>query len=233
MKKTRKLTQRNAENTLSSRKTEIFISAVITATFLSAVPSTADMVLIVGNDGSLAQYESSVVVNFGAPKSAKKIKVLPQASSGSSPKLYSPKPKSEVLEAITATGLKYARSPALRESGLRVSDWLALFRANIEIESAYKVNARSHVGAIGLGQLMPETARALNVNPHNWKQNLDGSARYLLSMLGKFGSKEMALAAYNAGPGAVEKYGGIPPYKETQGHVVKVLRVYKKLKGEA
>lgn len=60
-------------------------------------------------------------------------------------------------------------------------------------------------------------------------QNLDGSARYLANMLDKFGTKELALAAYNAGPGAVETHGGIPPYRETQNHVVKVVGVYQRI----
>ena len=69
-------------------------------------------------------------------------------------------------------------------------------------------------------------AEQLGVDPYDAKQNLDGSARYLLTQLHDFGSAELALAAYNAGPGAVLKYGGIPPYEETKGHVSKVLSVY-------
>jgi soluble lytic murein transglycosylase-like protein len=79
---------------------------------------------------------------------------------------------------------------------------------------------------------MPATARELGVDPHVMKQNLDGSARYLLSLLGEFKSPELALAAYNAGPSAVKKHGGIPPYKETQGHVRKVMAVWKRLNME-
>ncbi|SFO25987.1 Transglycosylase SLT domain-containing protein [Roseovarius lutimaris] len=128
--------------------------------------------------------------------------------------------------------MRYASHPALRRAGLSVTEWRLLFRANIEIESAYNVGARSQVGAIGLGQLMPETARDLNVDPHNWQQNLDGSARYLLMMLVQFGDARLALAAYNAGPDAVTRNNGIPPYRETQNHVSRVLAVFNRLEGE-
>lgn len=141
-------------------------------------------------------------------------------------------PRPEILQAIDATAMRYASHPALRRAGLSVTEWRLLFRSNIEIESDYNTNVRSSVGAIGLGQLMPETARDLNVDPHNWQQNLDGSARYLLMMLVQFGDAQLALAAYNAGPNAVEQYAGIPPYRETQNHVSRVLAVFNRLEGE-
>jgi membrane-bound lytic murein transglycosylase MltF len=141
-------------------------------------------------------------------------------------------PRPEILQAIDATAMRYASHPALRRVGLSVTEWRLLFRSNIEIESGYNTNVRSSVGAIGLGQLMPETARDLNVDPHNWQQNLDGSARYLLMMLVQFGDAQLALAAYNAGPNAVEQYAGIPPYRETQNHVSRVLAVFNRLEGE-
>lgn len=138
-------------------------------------------------------------------------------------------PRPEVLAAIDDVGMRYAGHPSLRAAGMSVTEWLSFFRANIEIESGYRQSAVSSVGAIGLGQLMPATAAKLGVNPNDMHQNLDGSARYMLMLLGRFGSKELALAGYNAGPGAVEKYGGIPPYRETQGHVRKVMSVFQKL----
>jgi soluble lytic murein transglycosylase-like protein len=98
-----------------------------------------------------------------------------------------------------------------------------LFLRLVQQESGWKPAARSHKGAIGLAQLMPGTARTLGVNPNDPKQNLEGGARYLKQMYNKFGSWRLALAAYNAGPGAVEKYNGIPPFKETKNYVRKIL----------
>jgi soluble lytic murein transglycosylase-like protein len=90
-------------------------------------------------------------------------------------------------------------------------------------ESGWNPTARSHKGAIGLAQLMPGTARQLGVDPHDPEQNLRGGARYLAAQYRRFGSWRLALAAYNAGPGAVEKHGGVPPFRETQGYVVAIL----------
>ena len=138
----------------------------------------------------------------------------------------------ELLRAIETTALRYAGHGALRRAGLSVTDWALLYRANIEIESAYNPAALSPAGAIGLGQLMPDTARDLGVDPRDMAQNLDGSARYLLMMLEQFGDGRLALAAYNAGPEAVTRHGGIPPYQETQGHVARVTAVFQRLRGD-
>lgn len=98
-----------------------------------------------------------------------------------------------------------------------------LFLRLVQQESAWKSEAVSHKGAIGLAQLMPATARKLGVNPRDPRQNLDGGARYLRRMYDKFGTWRLALAAYNAGPGAVEKHGGIPPFRETRTYVRRIL----------
>lgn len=94
-----------------------------------------------------------------------------------------------------------------------------LFLRLIQQESGWNPHAKSNKGALGLAQLMPQTARTLGVNPNDPHQNLEGGARYLRQMYNKFGTWRLALAAYNAGPGAVEKYGGVPPYKETKNYV--------------
>jgi hypothetical protein len=140
-------------------------------------------------------------------------------------------PQPAILTALQETALRYGGHAALRQAGLSVSDWLTLFQANIEVESAYRPAAVSSAGAIGLGQLMPGTARDLGVDPHDLTQNLDGSARYLLAMLARFGTPELALAAYNAGPDAVARHGGIPPFTETQNHVRRVMAVRDRLIG--
>ncbi|WP_092646613.1 lytic transglycosylase domain-containing protein [Jannaschia faecimaris] len=104
---------------------------------------------------------------------------------------------------------------AARRNGVPEDLFLRLVRQ----ESGWNPNARSHKGAMGLAQLMPGTARGLGVDPRNPAQNLDGGARYLAMQYRTFGSWRLALAAYNAGPGAVERHGGIPPYRETRNYV--------------
>ncbi|NDV97985.1 lytic transglycosylase domain-containing protein [Yangia sp. PrR002] len=94
-----------------------------------------------------------------------------------------------------------------------------LFLRLVQQESGFNPKALSHKGAIGLAQLMPFTARKLGVDPHDPAQNLEGGARYLQEQFRKFGSWRLALAAYNAGPGAVEKHKGVPPYRETMNYV--------------
>lgn len=94
-----------------------------------------------------------------------------------------------------------------------------LFLKLVQQESGWNDKALSHKGAIGLAQLMPGTARLLRVNPHDPYENLDGGARYLAEQYRTFRSWQLALAAYNAGPKAVEKYGGVPPFEETRNYV--------------
>lgn len=158
------------------------------------------------------------------------VTTAPTVSTSNAPRIV--RGRDEVEAMIVAVGSEYIGHPALRTVGMTGQQWLMFFRANIQIESAFNTNARSHVGAIGLGQLMPDTARVLGVDPHNPVENLHGSARYLLAQMQRFGSPELALAAYNAGPEAVARYSGIPPYRETQGHVQKVMAVYRQSFGE-
>lgn len=98
-----------------------------------------------------------------------------------------------------------------------------LFLRLVQQESGWNPGARSHKGAYGLAQLMPATASALGVDPADPHQNLEGGARYLRAQFNRFGSWRLALAAYNAGPEAVTRHGGIPPYRETQGYVTAIL----------
>ncbi|ABF64157.1 lytic transglycosylase domain-containing protein [Rhodobacteraceae bacterium R_SAG7] len=114
--------------------------------------------------------------------------------------------------------LEVARSAA-RANGVPEDLFLRL----VQQESNWNPTAESHKGALGLAQLMPQTARTLGVDPLVPAENLRGGAKYLAQQYRKFGSWRLALAAYNAGPEAVTRHGGVPPYKETQNYVRKIL----------
>ncbi len=103
-----------------------------------------------------------------------------------------------------------------------------LIKALVQQESGFNPTAKSKVGALGLMQLMPSTAKGLGVtDPLDAKQNIEGGVKYFKSMLDRFhGNTILALAAYNAGPNAVSKYDGVPPYKETQNYVKSILKNY-------
>ena len=108
-------------------------------------------------------------------------------------------------------------------------------KAVIKQESGFQPEATSHCGAMGLMQLMPATASSMGVrDAFDPEQNIMGGTKYLRGLLDRFGgNKELALAAYNAGPAAVQRYGGIPPYNETQNYVRSVLAHYNAYKGGA
>lgn len=135
-----------------------------------------------------------------------------------------------------APGSSYRRTPQSRtydplieRTALTNGVPPALVKAVIAAESAFDVRAVSHKGAQGLMQLMPDTADALGVrNPFRAEENVSGGTRYLRSMLDRYGDMERALAAYNAGPTAVDRHRGIPPYRETQEYVERVLAYYRR-----
>lgn len=117
-----------------------------------------------------------------------------------------------------------------RAAGQRYGVDPALLAAVAGAESGYEPSAVSRAGAQGLMQLMPGTAAGLGVtDPFDPAQAIDGAARLLAGHLDRFGSTELAVAAYNAGAGAVDRYGGIPPFEETRRYVPEVLRRYQEL----
>lgn len=133
--------------------------------------------------------------------------------------------KTSIEEMIVATAMKYAGHPGLARAGLNPVEFRIWFQSLVKQESGFSIGARSPVGAFGLTQVMPDTARDLGIYPAYYDDpmlQLDGGARYFLTQLNEFGSVPLALAAYNAGPGNVSKYGGIPPFKETQDYVVRI-----------
>ncbi|WP_417728478.1 transglycosylase SLT domain-containing protein [Roseovarius sp.] len=121
---------------------------------------------------------------------------------------------------------EFAGAPGVARAGLSATQWRCLFQALIKQESRFNVAAESPVGAYGLTQLMPGTASDLGVDRYDVKDNLRGGARYITAQLGRFGNIPHALAAYNAGPGRVIEYGGVPPFAETQGYVRNISKFY-------
>jgi hypothetical protein len=113
-----------------------------------------------------------------------------------------------------------------------------LLVAIVGVESGWQSHAVSHAGASGLGQLMPETASGLGVLPFDAYENLDGTARYLRRMIAQYAADgterryTLALASYNAGPGAVARYRGVPPIAETQAYVVHVMALWRRLEAQ-
>ena len=206
--------------------------------FIFSVGPDGRLIDTAGNTSSLRAFTSDAEAQidrlflFAAPQSSGDDDPTGQVAAAVTVAPRAVRAAPEILHAIETTALRYGSHDALRQAGLSVTDWALFYRANIEVESAYNPDALSPVGAIGLGQLMPGTASDLGVDPHDIAQNLDGSARYLLMMLAQFGDPALALAAYNAGPDAVTRHGGIPPYPETQGHVARVTAVFQRLRGD-
>jgi soluble lytic murein transglycosylase-like protein len=131
----------------------------------------------------------------------------------------------ETLASEKRTRIAGTIEDAAREHGVDARLLTAIARR----ESAFNENAVSRAGAVGVMQLMPATAQVLGVNPYDTRDNIFGAARYLRRLLDSFhGDLDLTLAAYNAGPGTVLKYGGVPPYRETQAYVKSVRAMYER-----
>ncbi len=122
--------------------------------------------------------------------------------------------------------------PIIVEASKKYGLEAPLIKAVIKAESDFDPNAISHKGARGLMQIMPMNYRLLNVeNPFDPQQSIDGGARYLRDMLDRYNGKlTLSLAAYNAGPGAVDRHSGVPPYQETEEYIERVMRYYHRYK---
>jgi len=137
---------------------------------------------------------------------------------------------------LSGSGLAASSYESLiRSASTRHNVDAALIRAIIKVESDFDSSARSHKGATGLMQLMPETARLHNVaDLYDPSDNIEGGVRHLKLLLGKYqGDLELSLAAYNAGIKAVEKHGGIPPFAETRDYVKRVLSYYQTYRADS
>jgi soluble lytic murein transglycosylase-like protein len=159
-------------------------------------------------DGGFSQLDGSLIASFEKELDAQP---APAAAPVQKPATAAVDPHELVEAAAKRNGLppKFVHSVVAAESG-------------------YRTDAVSPKGAIGLMQLMPATAQTYGADPHDPAQNVEAGAAYLRELLIKYdGDPRRALAAYNAGPGAVDRYNGVPPYAETQTYVERVLRKYK------
>ena len=184
----------------------LFSLIAITA---SAQDFTRDLLDLQGDNSIIERYQSRVLVpgSMGAALNALHHRILADPF---------PIPQTVPEGSMYQIAINMAEKYDIPEQ---------LFFNLITAESNWDPAIVSHRGAIGLAQLMPGTAEELGVDPWDAYDNLDGGARYLRQQYNNFGTWELALAAYNAGPGAVRKYGGIPPYKETQEYVRKILKI--------
>jgi soluble lytic murein transglycosylase-like protein len=181
------------------------------------VAPAADATVVVRADPRTGRLVRRVVVN---PKVVPPRRVSAKPATSPRPQGPEPPPKN-LREAVDAAARKHHVDPHLAHSVAHV-------------ESGYNPYAISHRGAEGVMQLMPATARRLGVtNTFDWRQNIEAGVRHLKYLQEKFGDDRLALAAYNAGEGAVARHGWVPPYAETQSYVYQVGRRIGELKRSA
>lgn len=180
------------------------IRGLIAAWLVLGAPSVAAaQVLEIGPDGGVVTYAGPAVYTSSGVKALRRTPAVAAARVGQS--------SGEIDKAIQDASTRHAVSVPI----LRAVAWQ---------ESRFNQAAVSRKGALGVMQLLPETARRMGVDPTDLRSNIDGGAAYLSAMLGRFnGDLSRALAAYNAGPESVERYGGIPPFAETQAYVRAIM----------
>ncbi|KUJ80883.1 lytic transglycosylase [Ruegeria marisrubri] len=183
----------------------LFSGFVLISFVLASAPVQADM-LSSKNRRDIFRNQAKLLDTRAASQYENSVRLRPKSVQPQFNKRYAGKYRGQYLQLARDA----ARKHNIPED---------LFLRLVQQESGWNPTAKSHKGALGLAQLMPQTARLLGVNPYDPKQNLEGGARYLSWQYRKFKSWRLALAAYNAGPEAVERYGGVPPYKETQNYV--------------
>ncbi|ADB73734.1 lytic transglycosylase domain-containing protein [Geodermatophilus obscurus] len=180
----------------------------------SGRPGIDHVGIYVGDGKMIAAPQAGEVVkvqDVGNPSVIRRVLPAGSASHAASP-----------ASAASLSGVPYA--DLFTRAGSRHGVDPALLAAVAQQESGFNASAVSPAGAQGLMQFMPATARGLGVDPFDPASAVDGAARYLADLTEQFGSTELGLAAYNAGPGTVRRYGGIPPYAETQNYVRSVMR---------
>jgi soluble lytic murein transglycosylase-like protein len=180
---------------------------VATALLCGLMPATAGAQIYSWRDA-----DGTLVLSSTARAGAAKTFAVPTATSGIRSTRPAVSSRARQFEPLIA---EYAAAHAVRAD---------LVRAVIQAESAFNPAAKSHKGAMGLMQLMPATASELGVSdPYDPAQNIRGGVTYLRRLLDQYdGDEELALAAYNAGPGAVNRYGAVPPYRETRDYIKRI-----------
>ena len=184
------------------------VATVVAATLVSGAPASAD-VFSSKNRSKLFSAQKRILDDRASKQYSNSVRLQPPTVVTPS-KWNVPSYKGKYKGRYLAMARSAAKRYGVPED---------LFLRLVQQESGWNPTAKSHKGAYGLAQLMPQTAAILRVDPRDPYENLDGGARYLSQQYRTFGTWRLALAAYNAGPGAVKKYGGIPPYRETKNYV--------------
>lgn len=213
-----------------SRYSSLLIAPAFVAPMVFAVASVSahagNMYIYKDNNGQVLLTNVNPSGNFDKFTQKVKVTYYPDSKiqSGNSSANYG-------SSSASSSSNRNAYDALIKASAARHGVDPALMKAMMHTESAFNPNARSPVGAQGLMQLMPATARRFSVyNPWNPAENIEGSAKYIAWLMKRFNNNvEFAVAGYNAGEGNVDKYGGIPPFRETRNYVQKVMSRYHSL----